>query len=177
MKILAFAGSNSSKSINRELIKICCKHLKTHFHILELQRYQIPMFSEDEERKNGFPTDLWSLYNTLKSSDAYLISIPEHNGNFPAFFKNILDWLSRIDRRFFSAKPIFILNASPGNTGDRVLQIAQSTFEYFKGRVIQSLSVKGFGINQYSDENQTLIKASIEQFEQICLTTSKHSNQ
>ena len=177
MKILAFSGSNSSKSINQELIMICCKYLTTPFHIIELQRYQIPMFSEDEERKNGFPTDLWSLYNTLKSSDAYIISIPEHNGNFPAFFKNILDWLSRIDRRFFSAKPIFILNASPGNTGDMVLQIAQSTFEYFKGSVIQSLSVKGFGMNQYSDENQTLIKAFIEQFEQICSATEGQTNQ
>src|SRR3546814_20113914 len=77
------------------------------------------------------------LYDTLISYYAYIIAIPEHNGNFPAFFKNIIDWLTRIERGFFKDKPILLLNATPGPTGGRsVLGNAEKLFSFFSGNVI-----------------------------------------
>src|SRR3546814_7769 len=119
MKVLAFSGSNSMFSINQELIKYSTQFLHLSCDIMDLRAYEIPMFSIDEEQKKGFSNELMELYDTLISYDAYIIAIPEHNGNFPAFFKNIIDWLTRIERGFFKDKPILLLNATPGPNGGR----------------------------------------------------------
>lgn len=87
MKVLAFSGSNSNSSINRELVKYVIQHLKITSELIDLRDYSIPMFSIDSERENGFSNELNSLFNIFSSYDAYIISIPEHNGNYPAFLR------------------------------------------------------------------------------------------
>lgn len=137
MKVLAFSGSNSAFSINQELIKYSTQFLHLPCDIMDLRNYEIPMFSIDEEEQNGFSNELIELYNNLTSYDAYIIAIPEHNGNFSSFFKNIIDWLTRVDRGFFKDKPILLLNAAPGpNGGKSVLSNAEKTFSFFSGNVI-----------------------------------------
>lgn len=174
MKILAFSGSNSDSSINRELVQYVIQHLNIPSKLIDLRDYAIPMFSIDLERENGFPNKLNSLYRTLKSYDAYIISIPEHNGNYPAFFKNILDWFTRVDSGFFKGKPILLLNASPGpNGGKSVLCIAEKSFPYFDGNVIakfilpncQSYKTDG-EINIGQTEILKLFNETIDKFEQ-----------
>lgn len=145
MRILAFSGSNSNSSINRELVKYVIQHLNIPSDLIDLRDYAIPMFSIDSERENGFPNELNSLYISFASYDAYIISIPEHNGNYPAFFKNILDWFTRVDSGFFKGKPILLLNASPGpNGGKSVLDIAEKSFPYFDGNVIGKFILPNF---------------------------------
>src|SRR3546814_6190643 len=103
MKGLAFSGSNSMFSINQEVIKYSTQFVHLSCDIMDLRAYEIPMFSIDEEQKKGFSNELMELYDTLISYDAYIIAIPEHNGNFPAFFKNIIDWLDRKSTRLNSS--------------------------------------------------------------------------
>lgn len=145
MRILAFSGSNSASSINQELIEHVAGLLRTQVDVLDLRNYEIPMYGIDEENSNGFPIGLQALFKTFKSYDAYIISIPEHNGNFPAFFKNTIDWFSRMERDFFEGKPVLLLSASPGKEGgSSVLGIAEQSFLYFGGKVLGRFSLPEF---------------------------------
>ena len=54
-KILAFAGSTSSTSINKKLATYGAENLKiTTFDSIDLRDFDMPIFSEDEEKENGF---------------------------------------------------------------------------------------------------------------------------
>lgn len=54
MKILAFAGSTSSTSINRELVKFVLKSFQDdEINLIDLNDYSMPVFSVDLEKK-GF---------------------------------------------------------------------------------------------------------------------------
>lgn len=182
MKILTLSGSNSDSSINRELVEYVMQYLKITSDIIDLRDYSIPMFSIDLEIENGFPKELNSLYDKFISYDAYVISIPEHNGNYPAFFKNIIDWFTRIDRGFFKGRPILLLNASPGpNGGKSVLGIAEKSFSCFGGNVIGKLILPNFQsykkdgkIDIEQTEIRKIFNEVIEKFERTL--TIEHSN-
>jgi len=174
MKILAFSGSNSALSINQELIKYSARFVKLPLDIIDLRNYELPMFSVDEEQRNGYSEPLISLYNTFIGYDAYIISLPEHNGNYPAFFKNIIDWLSRLERGFFRGKPVLLLNAAPGPSGGKsVLEIAKTSFSFFNGHVVETFLLPKSGafvkdgvINIENLEVKTNLKEVLSHFEQ-----------
>lgn len=51
-KILAFAGSTSSTSINKQLATFAAENLEnTSFDVVDLRDFSLPIFSEDEEKK------------------------------------------------------------------------------------------------------------------------------
>lgn len=52
MKIVAFAGSNSSTSINKELVKYTLKQFSNdEVILLDLNDFQAPLFSVDQREK------------------------------------------------------------------------------------------------------------------------------
>src|SRR5690606_13582379 len=117
-KILAFAGSNSSTSINHTFVTHVADRIQGHeVKLLELRNLEIPMYSIDIEKNRGFPTDVLVLKNLIDDHDALIISVNEHNGAASAFFKNILDWLSRLDRSFLTGKRILLMSTAPGTRG------------------------------------------------------------
>ena len=139
-KILAFSGSNSSTSINRQLLLFATKKMETDsVEYVNLNDYNVAIFSEDLEKKF---TQLHELFST---ADGFMISIPEHNGLLPAFFKNIIDWLSRIDQNIFNQKPVILLSTSPGqNGGQSNLKILQDLFPRWGAEVIGAFSLGNF---------------------------------
>lgn len=146
MRILAFSGSNSSLSLNQKLIRYSAGLVKFPVDIIDLRNYELPMVSVDEEQRNGYPKKLIALHKTFIAYDAYMIALPEHNGNYPAFFKNIVDWLSRIERGFFRHKPVLLMNAAPGSHGGKsVLEIATTSFPFFDGRVVETFLLPDSG--------------------------------
>jgi len=159
-KILAFAGSKSSTSINQQFITHIANRINGHeIKIIKLLDYDIPMFSVDKQNNNGFPVDIQVLKNLIDEHDALMISVNEHNGTISAFFKNILDWLSRLDRNFLANKKILLVSTSPGARG------AASSLEYtkgilprFGGQIIDSFSFPSFNDNFENDivQNEVL---------------------
>ena len=66
-KILFFAGSNSSKSINHKLVNFASSQFAGQtVEVIKLVDYELPMFSEDIEREKGYSVDLKMLYRNLK---------------------------------------------------------------------------------------------------------------
>src|SRR5690606_27080753 len=74
------------------------------------------------------------------------ITTNEHNQNLSAFFKNILDWLSRTELKFLEHKKIFILSTSNGKRGglgaNESLQklIERFGYEIYESYAFSSLS-------------------------------------
>ncbi|MEN8168364.1 MAG: NADPH-dependent FMN reductase [Pseudomonadota bacterium] len=146
MNILAFAASNSSKSINHQLVRYATSMLNADdVEIININDYEMPLFSEDREAELGHPRQAQDFRNKIGESDAIVISFAEHNGSYTAAWKNLFDWTSRIDQNVFQGKPVIFLATSPGPGGaSNVLSQAATSAPYFGGELIASLSVPSF---------------------------------
>lgn len=148
-KILAFAGSNSSTSINQQLI-IATSYLIdfAQVDVINLRDYSVHMFGVDIEAKEGIPQKMEELSALISSYDAFIIATPEHNSMPTAFFLNILDWLSRITRSIFGNKPVLVMSTSPGpKAGIAALAILERTLPRFGGEVVGVYSLPNFNDN------------------------------
>ncbi len=156
-KILVFAGSNSSKSINQKLADFVSSQIIGHnVDNIKLVDYVLPLFSEDIEQERGYPIDLKLLYNKIKDADALVISVNEHNRMISAFFKNTLDWLSRLDRNFLDGKKILIMSTSNGKNGAAgALEYSKYILSKFGATIIESFSIPYFSHN-FSEESQSI---------------------
>lgn len=97
-KLIAFAGSNSSTSINYELVKYTVSLIDDFdIQLLNMAHMHFPVFSEDLEREEGYKDSLVELKDDILEADGLILSVNEHNGNPSAYFKNLIDWLSRVD--------------------------------------------------------------------------------
>lgn len=156
-KILAFAGSNSSTSINRKLLEFAISKITAHeVQLIQLTDYPLPLFSEDLERAQGYSVDLSLLRNEIMDADALIIAVNEHNGTVSAFFKNTLDWLSRIEHQFLAGKKILVMSTSRGKRGAAsALEYTKGILPRFGGEVIESFSFPAYAEN-FSEEKCTI---------------------
>jgi NAD(P)H-dependent FMN reductase len=145
MKILAFAGSTSSTSINRELVKFVLKSFKEdEINFIDLNDFSMPVFSVDLEKK-GFPDEAHSFLNQIEDCDAIICSLAEHNRSYSAAFKNIFDWASRINVKVFQNKPMLLMSTSPGGYGGgNVMNTAKTFFPQFAADVKETFSLSKF---------------------------------
>jgi len=148
-KIIAFDGSNNQHSINRKLLDYALSCIqKFHTEKILLINLQLPIYSSIEEKKNGVPPSIKQLYNKLLEADGFIIASPEHNSLVPAFFKNILDWLSRINFEFFKEKPLLLLSTSEGkNGGSSNLKVLSQIMPYWGANVLSYYSLPQFSQN------------------------------
>ena len=94
------------------------------------------------------------FFKKIGACDALIISFAEHNGNYSAAYKNLFDWVSRIDAKVFQNKPLLILATSPGAGGaSSVMGIAKSSAPHFNGDVKASVSVPSFYSNFDVEKN------------------------
>lgn len=145
-KIIAFGASSSKTSINKEFATyVAYQFQNASIEILDLNDYEMPIFSVDKEKENGIPQLAQDFYAKLGSADLIIISFAEHNGAYSAAFKNILDWTSRINMKTFQEKPMLLLATSPGpRGGSSVLEIAKGRFTFQGGVVKGSFSLPSF---------------------------------
>ncbi len=142
VKILGFAASTSSTSINKKLVESTVSMFPIEeLEVVDLNDYRVPLFSIDEE-KNGFPNGAKMFLEKVKHSDAIICSMSEHNRNWTASFKNLFDWCSRIELKVFQEKSMFLMSTSPGGYGGQnSLNIAMKVFPSFGGQVKDSFSL------------------------------------
>ncbi len=148
MKIVAFAASSSSKSINKQLVQYAASQIKgAEVDLLDLNDYELPLFSEDKEQELGQPQLAHDFLAKLATADLIMISFAEHNGSYSAAYKNLFDWCSRI-KKPFQHKPMMMLATSPGKGGGRnVLKQAVESASHFDGEVKGSFSLPSFNDN------------------------------
>lgn len=116
-RILAFAGSNHSRSINHQLVTFAGSRITSaEVTVLDLRAWDLPVYSIDMD-PDRTPEQITQLIEQLQRHDGVILSSPEHNGGPSAFLKNILDWLSRRSKKAFDGKPVLLLSTSPGRGG------------------------------------------------------------
>jgi NAD(P)H-dependent FMN reductase len=151
VKILAFAATTSRNSINRQLVAYATHLLEdgrtedVTVETIDLNDYEMPIYSIDREAETGIPSAAHDFFDRIGQADAVLISFAEHNGHYTAAYKNIFDWVSRIDKRVYQGKPTVMLATSPGPSGgSNVLAAAVTSGRFFGNDVLASLSIPHF---------------------------------
>ena len=171
--IIAFGASSSKTSINKQLANYTANQFEdANVELLDLNDYEMPIYSTDKENENGIPQLAHDFYNKLGTADLIIISFAEHNGAYSSAFKNIFDWISRIDAKTFQHKKTLLMATSPGaRGGSSVLEIAKNRFPFQGADVIGSFSLPNFYENfdtvsgiineDFKIELQALIKSII----------------
>ncbi len=160
-KVLVFAGSNSTQSINKRLAAHAANVFQdemttpVEIEILDLNDFEMPIYSM-ERQAAGFPQEAQDFYAKIGAADALIVSLAEHNGSYSTAFKNIFDWSSRINMEMFQKKPMLLMATSPGPGGGRnVHGAAMGGFPFFGAEIASSFSFGPFG-EHFDDETESL---------------------
>lgn len=170
--ILAFAGSNSSQSINKELAVYAASLVKdAKVKLLDLNDFELPIYSKDLETKDGIPENAKKFYNHIKGCDGVVMSLAEYNGAYTSVFKNLFDWMSRHENKVFVGKPMLLMSTSPGGRGGAsVLAMAHSRFPFHDAKIAAEFSLPLFG-EKFKDgkitdaEFDATLKEAVNQFQ------------
>jgi len=163
MKVIAFGASTSKESINKLMASYAANLIDgAEVELLDLNDFQVPLFSQDKEAEIGQPQPAKDFLAKLESADAIVISFAEHNGSYTAAYKSLFDWCSRINQKVFQQKPAIFLSTSPGPGGAAsVLASAVNSAPFFGADVKGNLSIPSFYEN-FSVENHELIDQNIK---------------
>ncbi|WP_435234453.1 NADPH-dependent FMN reductase [Psychromonas sp. PT13] len=169
MKVLAFAASSSRNSINKQLANFTASQIpEAQVELLDINDYEMPLFSEDREKELGHPTLAKAFYQKLGEADIIVIAFAEHNGSYTAAYKNLFDWTSRIDMKVFQNKPVIMLAASPGPGGaTSVLASAQGSAPFFAADLKGAISVPNFYDNFDLENGQVTNKTLLEELQKV----------
>ena len=82
-KIIAFAGSNSKTSINKELATYASSLVENvEVTILDLNNFNLPIYGVDIENENGIPDKAHKFLEAIKLSDGIVLSLADFSGIF-----------------------------------------------------------------------------------------------
>lgn len=159
-KIVAFAGSNSSKSINKKLVRFVLGYFKEYEHnLLDLNDYETEIFSIDREAK-GYPDVIYTFRKQIEDADIIICSLAENNHSYSTAFKNIFDWSSRVNIDVFRKKPMLLMSASTGRLGGaNVMNAAKEVFPRNGGNIIETFSLPSF--DSTFDDNKGVIEPQL----------------
>lgn len=169
MNVLAFAATNHHLSINKQLIDYAInvfttKHVPNAvINTIDLNDYEMPIYRQDREAEHGIPEAAQTLFKQIGAADAVIVSYAEHNGSTTAAWKNIFDWMSRIEMKLWQGKPLVFLAASPGpRAGAGVLASQAALAPHFGGDLKATAGIGVWG-NAYHADTKTLIKEEDQQ--------------
>lgn len=170
-KILALAGSNSSKSINYKLINYVALLINGHeVKVLDIRNWIIPIYSEDMDEDNFTPEEIKRLISLIQAHDAFIISVPEHNEGPTVFFKNITDWLTRRSDAVMQDKPVFLMSTSTGRRGAaNSREYSEKTMPRIGAKIISTFGLPSFNYTMIDGklvtEEQANLDAVLTEFE------------
>jgi NAD(P)H-dependent FMN reductase len=147
VKVLVFSGSNSSSSINQQLVIYASTFLKDcEIKIIHLKNYEAPVYSMDMEKRGEFPQSMYDLNKLFKEVDAMLISLPEYNSGVTPVFKNTMDWISRLEKPTLKNKPVCLLATSAGKRGAKtnLEHVSRVLISRWGGKLTSTFSLPNF---------------------------------
>jgi NAD(P)H-dependent FMN reductase len=161
MKILAFAASNSRHSINRDLVEYAAAQMQSDIlpqaqvEFLDLNDFEMPIYSIDRETETGIPDAARVFFDKIGAADALLVSFAENNGSVTTAWKNIFDWMSRIEMKAWQGKPLVMLAATPGARAGAIVLDSQEMLAPHFGAVIRGK----YGIGKWHEVWEPQTKA------------------
>ncbi|AWB66086.1 NADPH-dependent FMN reductase [Saccharobesus litoralis] len=170
-KITVFCASNNDQSINRTLANIVVNKIATRYSVqtklADIRDYPLPIYSLPFEKQHGFPEPVHVARELFANADAMVICCPEHNGSTPAVFKNLIDWMSRLETKqqmvFPKNQPVLLLSTSPGKRGGLTnLNHLSDVMPWWGANIISKLAIGDF-YNVYADgQFSALIESELD---------------
>ncbi len=121
-KILAFGASNSKNSINKKFATFAANQIAdAEITLLDLNDFEMPIYSIDREQEGGVPNLAKQFKSHIQNADGIIVSLAEHNGSFTTAYKNIYDWMSRLEGSVWEQQTMFLLSTSPGGRGGKTV--------------------------------------------------------
>lgn len=178
MNILAFGASSSSSSINQKLAAYTAQQIdNSTVTLADLNDFEMPIYGIDKEQAHGIPAAASQFKGLISAADGIIISFAEHNGSYSSAFKNILDWVSRLEGQVWLNKPMLLMATSPGGRGGQtVLEQASGRFPFMGGQVAATFSLPSFHQNFSAEEGikeedlKSLFEKALADFE-VSLST------
>lgn len=115
LTLLGIPGALRAASTNRLLLAEARRAFGEAVHTEADLR--LPLFDEDLEIAEGFPSGVLALHAQIKAADAIVVATPEYNKALPGVLKNALDWVSRVPGAAWRDKPVAIMSAADGRAG------------------------------------------------------------
>lgn len=161
--ILAFSASKSPSSINQKLILHVSRSFDSkEVQIIDFSQVDIPFYDTQQEKVHGIPKPVKDLFMQIIQADGFIISTPEYNGLPTAFFKNVIDWLSRIELNLFDSKPVLLMSASTRETGGRnSIAVAENLLSLFGANIVARFSCGNFD-HSYDEENSKFSDRNVQ---------------
>lgn len=124
-KLLFFAGSARTESVNKKLAKLgatIAAKADIPATMIDLRDFPMPIYDGDLEAAEGVPENAHKLKDIIGEHDGVFIATPEYNSSIPPLLKNVIDWLSRIPYKptkgtVFKGRIVAIGSATAGGTG------------------------------------------------------------
>jgi chromate reductase, NAD(P)H dehydrogenase (quinone) len=83
---------------------------------------KIPIYNFDIQNSTGFPAEVNTWADAIRSADAVIIVSPEYNWSIPGGLKNAIDWVSRMKDQPFKDKPVVLQSCAGGILGGSRMQ-------------------------------------------------------
>ena len=132
---------------------------------MDLNDFELPLYSIDLQQQIGIPQPAVSFLQEIKDSDGIVLSLAEYNGLHTTAFKNLWDWMSRIDNmNIWYAKPMFLLSTSPSRRPQsNVMRVSKELFPHFGAQIIADFHLPSF--NHVFDGSTITDKELLQKFE------------
>ena len=143
LKVLVFAGSLRTESLNRKLALLAAGVARQNGATVDLasmRDFDVPAYDGDIDLAQGIPSGAQELQRRLTGNDAFIIASPEYNASMPGVLKNLIDWTSRLRPQPFDERHGFLMSASPSLAGgNRGLWALRMPLEHLGSRIFPDM--------------------------------------
>jgi len=139
LDVLVICGSLRKGSYNAALARTLPKLAPSALTFRAAPPYdRFPLYNFDIQHSTGFPAEVNTWADAIRSADAIIVVSPEYNWSIPGPLKNAIDWVSRMKDQPFKDKPVAVQSAAGGLLGG-------SRMQYHLRQSLISLDVLWFG--------------------------------
>jgi chromate reductase, NAD(P)H dehydrogenase (quinone) len=123
LDVLVICGSLRKGSYNAALARTLSALAPAGMKLRAARSFErFPIYNFDVQNTSGFPTDVVTWADAVRSADGLIIVSPEYNWSIPGGLKNAIDWVSRMKDQPFKDKPVALQSAAGGILGGSRMQ-------------------------------------------------------
>jgi chromate reductase len=183
LELLTLCGSVREKSYNAALVRALPALAPGGVVLIEAPLIvNIPHYDADLQQISGPPAAAAALVTAIREADAVIITSPEYNYSVPGTLKNAIDWVSRVPKQPFSAKPVLIQSVSAGLLGGARMQyhlrqvlVSLDALVFTRPEVMVGIAASKFDeqLNLIDEATQTLVRTQLAAFSTFVRTYSQ----
>ena len=123
LDVLVICGSLRKGSYNAALARTLSALAPAGIKLRDAPPFErFPIYNFDIQHATGFPAEVNTWADAIRSADGLIIVSPEYNWSIPGGLKNAIDWVSRMKDQPFKDKPVALQSAAGGILGGSRMQ-------------------------------------------------------